>query len=295
MIRTVFTFVLLAALSTSAVAAEQIRLRDGSDVVGVIESRKDGVLKVRTEKGVVAVSEKDVVAIARIPGTAEEERKKETVEASSRAKPKENEKTERARVVLEEDDPRAEAVNTLLAALVHEKHETRAGAVEMIVELWPESAFALDVALDHDKENVRKAAIRLLRDERLGDQSVRLKRKLSDSAPRVVIEALRAIRSLGLHQFEMDVLRLLDSNAEWLVRQDAARTLERIGGERAFPLVVALWSVEPDEHRKRRFKRVMREIARCDLGDDAKAWQEAVSEVFLGKRDVRDPATAGKR
>jgi hypothetical protein len=297
--RTLLAIALTLSLAAVGFAEDSIRLKSGRTLRGTILQTGETVVKIRTDGGVEWVKRADIEAMSQAPA------KKKVVEAqgdaerrpSPQPRARVDEKagsSETERVSVESPKPElpAQEVDSDVAAKVlsdlgDDDRAVRAAAATWVVENWPASARVVDSALVSTNEAARLEAVRLLDDARLGNNSRRLVRALTDASAPVRIAALRAIRHRGYDSFERDALRIMQDDPEWVVRQEAIRTLEDIGTAASLRPVIAAWSQEADEDRRRRYRRVLRAILLQDFGDDADRWRKALDEVHVGRRKVR--------
>ena len=157
--------------------------------------------------------------------------------------------------------------------------KTRADAGDLLVAAWPDSAPILDAALGSQNAQVRLEAVSLLRREELGDVRDRIRGKISDPDESVRRQAIRAGRHLKWPEFEPDLMRVLQKDKAWSVRQEALRGLEDRGTLRcAYVVLTAMFAEEDIEHRNA-YKRVLVRLLGKDYGDDQQAWSDAISDA----------------
>jgi HEAT repeat protein len=157
--------------------------------------------------------------------------------------------------------------------------KARAAAGDLLVSAWPDSAPILDEALASSSAQVRLEAVTLLRREELGDVRSRIRARVGDSDEAVRRQAIRAGRHLKWPEFEPDLMKVVQSDRSWGVRQEALRGLEDHGTLRcAYIVLNAMFAEEDLEHRKA-YKRVLVAVLGQDHGDDQQAWSNAIADA----------------
>lgn len=298
-----------AMLGSTALAAERVELRDGRTLVGEISKLRDGSVAVHTGSGTEIVPKEQVLRIVpfdrkrdaadgadssllrrllapepdpRAPDAGDRKPAHRFSEAQIR--------TLRAELAAAaEDDGFAASVVDVLELMESTAPEQRVAALETITTGWPESRAIVRVVLTIGSDQARLDSARLLSERKLGDTSDLCDRAVRDRSPTIRILALRAIREKQLVSFEPLARDILSGEGVWAERQEASRTLEKIGGPATFSTAVQVWSKEFDPARKRRLKRLLRAIAGTDLGDEPGAWTDAVMRASVGDLKLRTP------
>ena len=146
---------------------------------------------------------------------------------------------------------------------------------------------------------MRCDAIRVLMDERRGDQTDRLLAATRDEAVKVRLLAVRQFRRDARysrhrkHDRRSDVeerlTEILSRESAWPVVQEALRTLETVGTLERLTVVLDGYVFTKDEHRRRRYRRTLAAVLGRDLGKDAddEAWGEAISAAREARRRAR--------
>ncbi len=305
---TVALVVGVAALPGRALALERVTLKNGRTVVGTIEARDEQGIQFVTEFGQVAIRHDQIEKIenvsdapaarspaaeaARVAGATT----KPTVLPSAAAPaaapdgaapnvPATAAQKDLAakRAMLDARPPTAQEAEALagrLVPLLAAKEATvRVAAIEEIVGLWPHTSSVVDAALASADPLVRREAVWLLDRAELGDTDARVVACLGDANPAVRTAAIRIVRHRRITSVEADLVRMLQHDAQWSVRQEAIRTLEEVGTPRCLRPVLDAWTHETDPDRKRRFMRVLRRLTAVDHGDDVEAWRRTVDAL----------------
>ncbi len=178
-----------------------------------------------------------------------------------------------------------EAVRRGLASTIRDE---RLKAAQWIVETWPRWRSAIKATLKHEKsETARVVAVQVLDRDGVDDVASLLEIAMSDAGATVRAAALRVARHRRHTGLESRAIALMRTDPTWRVRQEAIRALEDIGGAMCLPHVMAAWSSETDEGRRRRYRRVMSTLLGDDFGDDGTAWYHAAAELAGGERKLR--------
>jgi HEAT repeat protein len=167
----------------------------------------------------------------------------------------------------------------ILDGFIKPDAKSRADAGDLLVAAWPDSAPILDEALGSRNAQVRLEAVQLLRREELGDTRARIRAKVTDAAEAVRRQAIRAGRHLKWPEFESDLMKVVQNDPAWSVRQEALRGLEDRGTLKCVYIVLTAMSSEEDAQRRKAYKRVLVAILGEDHGDDAGAWTAAISDA----------------
>lgn len=157
--------------------------------------------------------------------------------------------------------------------------KARADAGNLLVAAWPDSAPILDEALLSKSAQVRLEAVQLLRREELGDTRARIRSKLTDADEAVRRQAIRAGRLLKWPELEPELMKAVQNDPSWIVRQEALRGLEDRGTLKCVYIVLTAMSHEEDAQRRKAYKRVLVAILGEDHGDDSGAWTAAISDA----------------
>ncbi len=157
--------------------------------------------------------------------------------------------------------------------------KSRADAGDLLVAAWPDSAPILDEVLGAKDAAVRREGVSLLGREELGDTRARIRRMIGDSDESVRRQAIRAGRHLKWPEFEPDLMKIVQNERSWIVRQEALRGLEDRGTLKCVYIVLTAMSSEEDAQRRKAYKRVLVAILGEDHGDDAAAWTAAISDA----------------
>ena len=157
--------------------------------------------------------------------------------------------------------------------------KSRGDAGDLLVGAWPDSAPILDEALASKSAQVRLEAVSLLRREELGDVRARIRRMVADTDEAVRRQAIRAGRHLKWPEFETDLMKVVQSEREWSVRQEALRGLEDRGTLKCAYIVLTAMGSEDDAQRRKAYKRVLVAVVGEDHGDDAGAWTAAINDA----------------
>jgi HEAT repeat protein len=167
----------------------------------------------------------------------------------------------------------------ILEGFADERPQARVAAADMLLAAWPDTAPILDEALAAKEAEVRLEAVRLLVRPELGDTRDRVRARFTDREASVRRQAIRVARRLAWTDVENDFTVLLESDASWLVRQEALRALEDRGTTKCLHVVLQGWIAERDTERRRRYRRVLVSILGVDCGDSADAWCTAVADA----------------
>jgi hypothetical protein len=318
--RTLLTVGLLIALTTAAVAEDSIILKSGRILRGQILQTGETVVRIETATGREWVKRTEIESLVRAPApkievaeievprtrASETEKKKAPPVArevptpaprplpsagpdrSANVEPAVRSSGARVGTPLAPDeDTGSTKLAGVLGDLGNEVRAVRAEAASWIVANWPASSRVVDSAQQCTVELARIEATRLLDHEQLGDTSRQLAIALRDRSARVRTCALRVVRHRAYPRFERQALDLMQNASEWVVRQEAIRTLETIATRDSLQPVFSAWSAEEDKDRKRRYRRVLRGLFGEDFGDDLDAWHAAIVDIGMGKRTVR--------
>jgi len=301
-------------LASAALAEDVIELETGRVVKGKITREEKAWVGLETGDGVVWFERKEIKSIAREgepapqpeprpnPEPAEDSDNdvpEKDAETGRRPGPAPTGRTDPAPAVGSRrapGPPRAEATDEGLSTegehirqgLASEELALRVKAAEWIVETWPKWRSAIEHALTKEpSETVRVEAVRILDHEAVGDIDQLVLTALDDKSAKVRVATLRVVRHRMITGAETRAVEIMRSDPTWMVRQEAIRTLEDVGGSMCLPHVMSAWSGELDKDRRRRYRRVMAALLGEDFGEDTAGWYRAADELFMGTREIR--------
>lgn len=281
---------LLLVLALGAVPAlgDVIELKDGTRFEGEIVRTDSEYVWARVDERVRRIERSEIARLQR----AGDERE-DTTDAGQDADTGEPTAEKRSS---EEEAQRAAIRTRVLQMLELDRPEARVRAREELVGGWPMSSDALDAALAHKTPRVRCDAIRVLTEERLGDQTDRLLAATKDTATTVRVLAVRSIRHSELYSRHRDhkrradvekrLLAIVSGDSAWAVVQEALRTLETVGTAGEIAPVIDAFRFADAEHRRRRIRRTLTAILGRDLGDEADASEWATELAKLARPDA---------
>lgn len=282
-----------AAPATDKGAAEtvdQIELESGTKLTGSVVRSTDEAVWVATRFGEVRVERSKIKAIRRV---AADEAAPDVKRAGPSTGARQPGAPGTGPAAQHKPDPAREAAlqGAVVRLLESSAAADRVRGGKMVVESWPDSAAALDVALGSSSEQARNDATRLLEQAELGDQAERLRRAFRDPSYRVRRTAVRVVRRLNRKDMENELIGFVRNDGSWPVVQEALRTLEELGTVECLSDVVrSLERQETDDQRSRHL-RVLRAITKIDVGEDPKDWDEALLNG-AGRPGYRPPVTA---
>jgi hypothetical protein len=263
----------LLGLSAATYAEDVIVLQEGDVLRGKIVREEETWIGIDTGRTVVSVSRDDIHTVVRDAGSRD-------AESSSDERAEGTAETPEQELSVEQE--------RLLMGLSSEDRKERVKATEFIIASWPRwRPLVQHVLRNETNETARVEVVRVLDDRRVTDVRPLVEMALRDKSARVRTAALRVARHRKITEVEARALELMRTDAMWVVRQEAIRTLEDIGGELCLPHVLAAWANEQDKDRKRRYRRVMKALLGDDFGDDSNAWYAAADELFMGTREIR--------